>query len=82
MQKFILALALLVAIATAGGYLKASNIASELKSAKGGAILNNPYKLFAACQGMAVGWFFCTWASLFGGDYTSCMYTHVYYAVE
>eukprot|EP00997_Jenningsia_sp_PLL12_P000484 NODE_10732_length_326_cov_53.303249_g9819_i0.p1 GENE.NODE_10732_length_326_cov_53.303249_g9819_i0~~NODE_10732_length_326_cov_53.303249_g9819_i0.p1 ORF type:complete len:97 (+),score=30.51 NODE_10732_length_326_cov_53.303249_g9819_i0:45-293(+) len=82
MQKFILALALLVAIASAGGYLKASNVASDLIDSTNGAILNNPYKLFAAAGAMAYGWFFCSWSMIFGADYKSCIYTHVYYAVQ
>ena len=82
MNKFFLAFCLLLAVAVAGGYLKSSNIASDLISATDGAILNNPYKLFSAVGAMSYAWFMCTWPMIFGGDYTSCVYTHVYYAIQ
>jgi hypothetical protein len=80
-MKAFLIFAILAVFAAAGGYLKSDDIADGIASKYGGDVLNNPYKILALIQGMGIGWYLCLWSSLFGGNYTSCMYTHIYYAL-
>lgn len=81
-MKAFLIFAMIAALAAAGGYLKSNNIADSLEAAFGGKILNNPYNIDAVTMNMSRAWFFCTWSSIFGGDYKSCVYTHMYYAIS
>lgn len=80
-MKAFLVFALLAALAMAGGYLSAGSIAGSLESDTSASVLNNPYKLLIAVGSMPFAWLACTWSSLFGGNYTNCVYTHVYYGV-
>jgi|JI102314A2RNA_FD_contig_71_156753_length_883_multi_3_in_0_out_0_1 hypothetical protein len=81
-MKAFLLLALIVAFAVAGGYLKGGEkIGAKLADAYDGNILNNPWKIYMVVAQMPFAWFACTWSSFFGGDYKNCVYTHMYYAL-
>jgi len=80
-MKAFLIFAMIAALAAAGGYLKSSDIADSLIEAYDAKILNNPHNIMAVVAGMPMAWFFCTWSMIFGADYKSCVYTHMYYAL-
>jgi len=80
-MKAFLAFALLLALASAGGYLSTGKITSGLSSEYGGAILNNPHNITSIIMAIPFAFFACVWSSIFGGDYKNCVYTHMYYAL-